>query len=247
MWRKLLAYGLLISSLHLGFVQQSYAIDCKRAALKFGRKKPKVSRTRLAVSSIVLASLGLFGPHLAYDLVALSKGYSHIGSGIFFDGNEILQREFSEADRKRLLSPDISDSLKVELLALRIAGSYDSDLVTNGNFGPHYTLASDYFDSDNPKRGICRDKCLVLASMLHYLNIDAEIETASGSDTQPNGHVWIYLPKLEKIIDPTMAEFRYRLQDPEKYRESLSDLGFVLNRRTPLSDLIQYIKSGYQR
>jgi len=223
------------------------SFDCVKAFKNIREQSKKTSLKRKLIGATALIGTGMFGPHFSYDLAAILTHYRHIGSGIFFNGEEVLMQHFDEAERSRLADPQEPIERKIILVTQRIAGAYDHEFVQTGDYFPEVRLASDYFDINNPKRGICRDKCLVLSAMLDHLQIDSRIETASGSETQANGHAWIYLPSLDKIIDPTMAEFGYQLQDPTEYRQLLSEFGFKIDQPSQLDHLLEYVKHGYQR
>ena len=73
------------------------------------------------------------------------------------------------------------------------------------------------------------------------------LRTASGSALQPTGQQYAYFPHTDEVLDPTMAEFGFKLMKRADYEKRMVELGFVIDRRNSLEDFGFWIKNGYQR
>jgi hypothetical protein len=211
---------------------------CKQIMTKVGRA---------IGAGLVLGALTVATPRVYYQAQASSISAEHIGSGILLDMEKIESLLTSE-ERELLQDSNQNKTKIIEMFAQKISGDYDMQFLNHGR--THLLparLASSYFEGQCDRRGVCRDKSLVLASILRHYGIRAEVRSASETELQANGHEWVYLPDLDAVIDPTMKEFNFKVIAATEYVNQLRQFGFSIDSYGLVPNGRRYIQRSFQR
>jgi len=202
----------------------------------------------------VLGAMVLTGPRIVNNGVGLAAGVPHQGSSIFLD-MENIEPLLSAAEFNLLSDVQKNKRAIIEMFSEKISGDYDNEYLEANTHLPSARFASTYFKGHAEKRGICRDKALVLKAVLGYYGIYAEIRTASGGVPNENGmilqtrgHQFLFIPELDSYIDPTDKEpFHFKLVGRKDFEANLKLLGFLLDEPSPANSAIQYLRESIQR
>lgn len=154
------------------------------------------------LSTAALTTALTTGASLYHDIKAHEQSKTHVGMGIYFDPQVILQK-IPEDIELRIYSNERTpqDEIKIaEYFSAQLTGSYDPQARAPKIFPPAMN-ASSYLDANNTSRGVCRQKAAVLAAILNHLGIEALVKTDLPLTTE--WHAWVYLPKHQWKIDPT--------------------------------------------
>lgn len=168
----------------------------------------------LALSALTLVPAA-FATSVYHDASASAEGKQHIGSGIYFDMHDIeslLTRE--ELD---LVSRAKDNPVSVvQLFNSKLYGDYG-----NWGFYPVHSKrnAAEFMSgSSQQDRGVCRHKARVMAAILNHLGIEAHVESGTRLNEPYLWHVWVYVPKLDVVADPTAGN----ILDAKAYRSEYS-------------------------
>lgn len=143
-------------------------------------------------------------PDVYHNLNARTEGVTHIGHGIYLDMDEV-RAELTDSERELLLDPETNRDAIVHLFMGKLSGGYDYTMGASVGLFPNQSRAVDYFRGHGDVRGICRHKASILCAILNRVGIRAWLETGMLNDGIM--HVWVYLPDIDYIADPTSGEF----------------------------------------
>lgn len=181
------------------------------------KKTPWYCSRVVLIAAGMTAVLGL-GPGIVHSTGSVLSKNDHIGHGIYMDTDRVLEKLSSE-ERDKIEDPEVSIQEKVQIFTTRLEGNYG-----NWVFSPIAlpSRASDYLDPSNPDRGVCRQKACVLNSILHHLKINSILQSGTHSATPHRWHVWVYLPDLDMVADPTSGEMMPAKQYYQSYNIRLN-------------------------
>lgn len=172
------------------------------------KKRPWYCSRAVLVAAGMTAILAV-GPAIVHTTSSYLSGGEHIGHGIYMDMDQVRSL-LTSSERDQIDDPAVSIQDKVQIFTTRLEGNYG-----NWGFSPVAlpSHASDYLDPKNTDRGVCRHKACVLNSILHHLNIKSTLQSGNSKGTPYRWHVWVYLPGLGKVADPTTG----RITDADEY------------------------------
>lgn len=179
-----------------------FSLVCVVATGATPQKKKPWYCSRIVLAAAGVTALLTLAPAVVHSTNSLISGSDHIGHGIYMDMDRVLEKLPSE-DRDRIDDPSVSIQDKVQIFASRLEGNYG-----NWGFSPVAlpSHASQYLDPKNSDRGVCRHKSCVLNSILHELDIKSNLQSGTLSGKPYRWHVWVYLPDLDMVADPTTGK-----------------------------------------
>lgn len=166
------------------------------------KKKTGWFRTRCqrAIFAAVIVAATSVVPTVFHGTNAAIQGKQHLGRGIYLD-MDAVNGALREDERAVLDEAHSSPYAATQLLVDKLHGDYGNWLFTP------FALPSDateYLKGTGGKdRGVCRHKACILAGVLDAKGVKAVLQSGTTYQTPYRWHVWVYLPELEMVADPT--------------------------------------------
>lgn len=177
-----------------------FVISGANGATPEKKKRWYCSRAVLTAAGLTVALT--VAPGIVHSTSSYITGKDHIGHGIYMDMDRVMGK-LSAEDRLLVESDKTPTQLKIQIFTTRLEGNYG-----NWMFSPVAlpSRASDYLDPRNHDRGVCRQKACVLHSILDHLGIESNLQSGSLQETPYRWHVWVYVPELDMVADPTTGK-----------------------------------------
>lgn len=170
--------------------------------------KKGVSRCRRSLVRSVVLLLAVTSQTWGHHLYGWVTGEPHLGHGIHLDWPNV-ERRVGVAERRWFEDPRANQRALAEFFCKELAGDYEYRLLYLSrelrDYFPPARSASSYLIGGRGcegRRGVCRHKVAVLGGILRHLEIPFAAERGR-SPTTGGWHVWIYLPDLDMVADPT--------------------------------------------
>lgn len=205
MWRsKRNSPGILVQILLIGFVISSlYVLPGKLVADEKSKCRNRLVQI-LRIGAITSTSfVGIsFTPTFIYGLDAHLQNKVHIGHGLYFDWEQVR----AQTDPMILIlmdNPKAHQKSIARYYTQLLSGDYEENLGLL--ILPTPRDASEFLANCSTQRGVCRHKSIILKAILDELGIPAQLQIGFGNEFIP--HMWVYLPDLDFVADPTINGF----------------------------------------
>ena len=153
----------------------------------------------------ILISLTAGGLVAGAELIGQFEKTPHLGLSIFFDYENILNA-FTPSERNLIEKAKDHPERAIEILIAKLSARSNDSLEVWPYLRP--LMASQYFSEDPPPTNVCRHKALVLNALLNRLGLQSRLITGTiQGDSGRGGHVWVFLPELNKVADPMNGAF----------------------------------------
>lgn len=193
---------------------------------KLARCAKSVRQIALVIGAVVAAAALPTGYH---DNAAKLQGKTHIDYGIYYEANEIFQKNFTSEERD-LLFNRYKDPKTVKQIASLIASKLNGNYVNDHAPFPSARDASEFLSGNSKNQGACREKACLGANMLQSVGINAEEAFAENIETG-EGHAFIVLPDYQIVVEATWDSMKSEgfVLSIDEYEQRLKSLGM---RRT---------------
>lgn len=167
----------------------------------------------LAGSSVLAAGTTGFLYQQHHDLIAPFTNNTHIGYGIYYNHQEILD-SFTPEEKTIIKNAKNDFPAAAKLLIYKMKGGYEEDKAGYKGLSDYHLgkSALDFFSPNNPKKGVCEHKAKVLFHFGKAENWNLQFkkqQIKSESNNEDNLHAFIIIDFKNKkyVLDPEWEIF----------------------------------------